>query len=136
MNRQPSAPLRVHLRLGLPGRPNRAQRPPLPPRRLLQTSTLAGFQYHQGEQFWSWLKPGHPLRLLRERTNPHDPRAVAVYWLDAHLGYLPRGENAAAAQLLDQGRYLVGRIVQLQESPDPWQRIGLEVYLEVAEVIP
>jgi len=130
MHRPLTAPFRLHLRLGLPGRLRKPERPRPPRRRLLQTSPLAGFQYHQGWQFWSCLKPGHPLRLLRERTNPHDPHAVAVYWLDAHLGYLPRKQNVEVARLLDRGRYLVARIAELKESPDPWQRIGIEVYLE------
>ncbi len=133
MSRTRPSLLRLPLCLVLPRRQRKPKRPPLPPRRLLQASPLAGFQHHQGTKFWSCLKAGHPLRLLRERTNPHDPKAVAVYWLDAQIGYLPKGENSEAAQLLDRGRYLVGRITALRESDDPWQRIGLEVYLE-AEV--
>jgi len=46
----------------------------------LQGSPIAGLQYHQGEAVWSWLREGHPLQLIREPHNRHDPHAVAVYW--------------------------------------------------------
>lgn len=89
----------------------------------LQESPIAGFQYHQGEVVWPRLRPGDPLRLVREPANRHDPRAVAVYWCDAQLGYLPRAENSAVAYLLDNGRRLHARIVRLKDDPSPWERV-------------
>lgn len=96
-------------------------------RALIQESPLAGFQYHQGERVWPHLWTGQPLRLVREPDNRHDSRAVAVYWRQAKLGYVPRNENAAVAQLLDRGQTLEARIVALKHNPNPWRRLRFAV---------
>lgn len=94
---------------------------------LIQESPVAGFQYHDGEAVWSRLSAGDPLRLLREPGNPHDRRAVAVYWGDAKLGYVPRVANTAVSQMMDRGERLTARIEHLRESRDPWKRVGVSI---------
>jgi hypothetical protein len=91
----------------------------------LQDPPLAGFQYHAGDTVWPFLKPGDGLRLIREPYNEYDDRAVALHWHDHKLGYIPRRDNAAIAQLLDHDKPLTARIETLQHSDDPWQRIGI-----------
>lgn len=93
----------------------------------LQTSSLAGFQYHHGEMLWSQLAIGQPLQLVREPGNAHDPRAVRIDWQGFKLGYIPRLDNAAVAQLLDRGESLEAVIVALNKSSNPWDRIKVEV---------
>lgn len=53
---------------------------PASSRILLQTSPLAGFQYHNGEALWPQLAIGQSLALTREADNPYDSRAVRVDW--------------------------------------------------------
>ena len=93
----------------------------------LQTSPVAGFQYHQGEMLWPRLAVGQPLQLLREADNRHDDRAVRVEWQGCKIGYIPRLDNAAVSQLLDRGEKLQAVITQLAESRNPWERVGVEV---------
>lgn len=70
------------------------------PRRLqLQTCALAGFQYHTGTAVWPMLAAGAPLSLVREPLNRYDERAVRVDWNGRILGYVPRLDNAAVAQI-------------------------------------
>ena len=115
------------------GSPWAARTAPKPTRRriLLQESPLAGFQYHAGPRLWLELVIGEPLELVREPDNPYDTRAVAVYWGDERIGYLPRLENAVAAGLMDRGERLSARIERLRTSRDPWERVRLSVWLEV-----
>ena len=94
---------------------------------LIQEGPVAGFQYHDGESVWSHLSAGGPLRLLREPGNPHDRRAVAVYWGDAKLGYVPRVANTAVSQMMDRGERLTARVEHLRESRDPWKRVGISI---------
>jgi len=96
---------------------------------LIPRSPLAGFQYHHGEALWSMLHEGDPLTLVRETENPHDKRAVRVDWQGLKLGYVPRMENTAVAQMLDQGERLTASIVRLRASTNPWDRIILAVEL-------
>jgi hypothetical protein len=103
------------------------------PRRsvLIQRSPLAGFQYHAGEAVWPRLAVGQPLALVREPANPYDARAVRIDWRGHKLGYLPRIENAAVAQMLDRGERIEARIAQLRVSPDPWERVEVAVELTI-----
>lgn len=98
---------------------------------LLQSSPLAGFQYHEGLRLWPQMKVGDRLALVREADNRHDRNAVRVEWQGHMLGYVPRADNAAVARLLDRGTRLEARIVRLQESSDPWERVLFEVYVGV-----
>jgi hypothetical protein len=98
---------------------------------LVQSSPLAGFQYHEGKALWDRMKIGDALTLVREPDNAHDPRAVRVEWQGHKLGYVPRKENEAVARQLDRGNRLEARIVQLRKHRDPWKRIEFEVFLRL-----
>lgn len=99
---------------------------------LIQESPVAGFQYHDGEKVWPRLSTGDSLRLLREPDNPYDRRAVAVYWRDSKLGYVPRAANTAVSQMMDRGERLVARVERLQESRNPWKRVELSIVARIA----
>jgi hypothetical protein len=93
----------------------------------LQTSPVAGFQYHQGETLWPQLAVGQPLQLVREADNQYDDRAVRVEWQGRKLGYIPRLDNAAVSQLLDRRERIEAVIASLAESGNPWERVQVEV---------
>jgi len=95
----------------------------------LQVSPLAGFQYHEGETLWPSLAVGQPLELVREPGNPYDARAIRVNWQGRKLGYIPRMDNAAVAQLLDRGAMVRAHVAGLQENRGPWERVQVEVSL-------
>ena len=98
---------------------------------LVQSSPLAGFQYHEGKALWGQMQVGDALTLVREPDNEHDPRAVRVEWQGHKLGYVPRKENEAVARQLDRGNKLEARIVQLRKHRDPWKRVEFEVFLKL-----
>ncbi|MEJ2610338.1 MAG: HIRAN domain-containing protein [Candidatus Thiodiazotropha sp.] len=94
---------------------------------VLQESPLAGFQYHRGPAIWPFLQVGEILHLKREPYNPHDRYAIAVWFKNEHLGYIPRHENRTIAQLLDQGEHLEASIVRLLEDDNLWHKIHFQV---------
>ena len=96
---------------------------------LIQESPVAGFEFHEGDAIWPSLAVGAKLALMREATNAHDPDAVAVYFQNNKLGYVPRAENSTIAQMLDRGESLEARITKLSIDEDPWQRIRITVTL-------
>ncbi len=96
---------------------------------LIQESPIAGFQFHRGDEIWQSLDVGEELKLVRESSNTHDPDAVAVYYHEDMLGYVPRGENGAIAQMLDRGESLEARISKLLIEEDPWERIRITISL-------
>ena len=103
----------------------RLTEPPLPPLEL----PLAGFRHHRAAGIWPFLKPGLELRLRREAWNHHDPQAVAVYYRQEKLGYLPRTDNASIARWLDQGRALRASIAALGADAERGGRVLLRVQL-------
>ncbi len=100
-------------------------------RMVVQSSPLAGFQYHEAATLWQQLRVGDALELTREPQNPHDARAVSVAWQGHKLGYLPRRDNAAVAAEMDAGARVAARIERLQQGPDPWARLRVEVFVEL-----
>ncbi len=96
---------------------------------LVQSSPLAGFQYHAAGELWPELRVGDTVILIREPDNPHDGKAVRVEWRGRMLGYLPRAENRAVAAEMDRGGLVSGRIAKLREHRNPWQRVLIDVFV-------
>ena len=96
---------------------------------LVQSSPLAGFQFHAGAALWGRLQVGDALTLVREPENAHDSRAVRVEWRGVQLGYLPRAENEAVAAAMDRGEHVEGRIAALVSHKNPWRRVRIEVFV-------
>jgi len=99
-------------------------------RLLVQSSPLAGFNYHQAPDVWRSMRVGDALRLAREPDNVHDAGAVRVEWRGHTLGYVPRAQNAALAWAMDRGEILDARVSRLQPHRNPRKRIEFEVYVE------
>jgi hypothetical protein len=98
---------------------------------LVQSSPLAGFQYHAGETLWGEIRENDALTLAREPDNPHDAKAVRIEWRGQKLGYLPRRENAAVAAALDAKEPVEARIAKLRQHRNPWQRVLIEVFVRL-----
>jgi len=96
---------------------------------LLQESPIAGFQHHRGTAIWPFLREGEKLNLVRESINQHDPNAIAVYFRNDKLGYVPKRENATLAQMLDRGEKLDAQIIRLLDEENPWRRVRFQVSL-------
>lgn len=98
---------------------------------LLLKTRLAGYRYYQADKAYKYLLPGDELELRREPQNPQDHRAVEVYWGGEKLGYLPREDNSAIAQLMDRKERLRAIVSEIRNTRNYWERIWIEVYLIV-----
>ena len=96
---------------------------------LLQESPVAGFQYYRGNAIWPLLRVGEKLSLVRESFNDHDRDAVAVYFRNDKLGFVPQSENRTIAQMLDRGDSLEATISRVLNESDPWERIRISICL-------
>ncbi len=61
---------------------------------------IAGFTYYDGLEVIDQLTLGTVVVLKSEPENPHDPYAVAVYFGETKLGYVPQAKNSYISQLL------------------------------------
>jgi hypothetical protein len=96
---------------------------------LLQESRIAGFQYYRGDAIWPILGVGKRLSLVRESFNEHDREAVAVYFGNDKLGFVPQTENSSIAQMLDRGEHLEATISRVLNDTDPWERVRMSIFL-------
>jgi hypothetical protein len=97
---------------------------------LVQSSLLAGFNYHQAPEVWQGMRIGDALKLEREPDNVYDAGAISVQWRGHKLGYVPRAQNAALAWAMDRGESLDARVSRLQPHRNPRKRIEFEVYVD------
>lgn len=88
--------------------------------------------YYDAARVLPELRVGDSLELRREPDNRHDGRAVEVWWRNRKLGYLPRVENAAVAQMADAGQRLECAVVDVVPSKFPWGAVTVQVDLLVS----
>ncbi len=96
---------------------------------IVQQSPIAGFQYYEGDNIFHLLRLNTPLQLKRDLKNTYDKNAVAIYAQGKKLGFVPRADNTAVAQMLDRNEKISARIVELTISENPWERVRFEVVL-------
>ncbi|MFH6636419.1 HIRAN domain-containing protein [Streptococcus suis] len=70
------------------------------PTRNVQDFHLAAFAYYDGLDVIDQLKPGTPVQLVGEPSNPHDSEAVAIFYQSTKLGYIPSDKNSLISRLI------------------------------------
>lgn len=98
---------------------------------------IAGFTFWEGCRAFFELKVGKSLKLIREHDNRFDPCAVAIYYKEYKLGYIPRTENQTIAQFLDLGYTDIFdvRIQRLSPDEHPEKQVGVVVFLKEASEV-
>jgi len=98
----------------------------------LMNCHIAGFGYWEGCEAFGLLKIGTQLELVREEDNKFDPYAVAIYYQDYKLGFIPRNSNHDISKYLDMGLgdiYEV-RITRITPEVHPEDQVEVIVYVK------
>lgn len=95
-----------------------------------KTFHIAGFTYYNGVHAFSQLKIGSLLELKYEENNKHDDFAVALYFENKKIGYIPKSDNKSIAKILASGYPIFEAVVQ-QLLPDehPEQQVRVAVFV-------
>lgn len=96
---------------------------------LLYTEYVAGYQYAPVVKHEHKIKAGHPLRLVREPSNPYDNSAIAVYWQNVHVGYIRMADNRVLTSMMDQQMPLQARVKDIDLEAPTWERLTVEIGL-------
>jgi len=93
---------------------------------------IAGFGYWEGCEAFEHLKIGTKLELVREEDNRFDPYAVAIYYGEYKLGFIPRGSNHDISKYLDMGLEDIydARITRITPDVHPEQQVEVIVYIK------
>ena len=105
--------------------------------RHLSHFNIAGFTYWEGCIAFQKLKVGSQLRLVREADNKFDPHAVALYFGEHKLGFIPQDENQFISQFLDLGYTDMFDVRVQRLSPDthPEKQVGVVVFIKEANEV-
>ena len=103
-------------------------------RRHFNHFNLAGFSYYNGPVVFNDLKIGTELTLIPEPDNGYDAKAVAIYYGEDKLGFIPKGENDHISKLLEMGyNPFEVRIQRIDPHARPEEQVQVIVYLKEAE---
>lgn len=92
---------------------------------------IAGLTYYDAPLCFDKLKIGTKLSLVVEDDNKYDARAIAIYYKEHKLGFIPRVENRIFYKLLTMGYNTIFDIIIQQVSPDqnPEQQIRVVAHI-------
>ncbi len=104
-------------------------------RRHHSTFDIAGFTYWEGCLVFNELKIGSLLRIEREDDNKFDAYAVALYYQEHKLGFIPRSSNKEISKFLEQGytQIFEARINRLSPDAHPEGQVGVILFITPAE---
>ena len=93
---------------------------------------IAGFTYWDGTLAFQELIIGTKLQLRREEDNKFAPYAVAIYYKDYKLGFIPRDKNKEISKLCEQGYTGIfeARINRISQDEHQENQIGVIIYIK------
>lgn len=101
---------------------------------------IAGFQYYDGASVMPQIEVGTQFQLIPESSNRYDEYAVAIYFEQAKLGYLPAEDNKFIHLLLRLGKIdnsdLVVMVQSLDTTKHPYKQILVGMFLEGKSIFP
>ena len=101
-------------------------------KRHLANFHIAGFGYWDGAEAFEQLKIGTLLELRREPDNRFDAYAVAIYFGEYKLGFIPRDENREISKYLEMGYGDIyeTRIIRLSPQEHTEQQVEVTVKIK------
>ncbi|MBP7151868.1 MAG: HIRAN domain-containing protein [Paludibacteraceae bacterium] len=97
---------------------------------------IAGFSYWEGCLVFNELKIGTELTLMREEDNKFDPYAVAIYYGESKIGFIPRNANHEISKFLELGHtdLFEARINRITPDAHTESQVGVIVYIKPVKV--
>lgn len=74
------------------------------------------------------LLPETMLRMVRCPDNEHDRYAIAIYYKENRIGYVPRELNLVISRLMDAGKEFYARVVEVKQLNE-WTRIATKLFM-------
>lgn len=97
---------------------------------ILEKFVVAGYMYYNGELVEDALVRGTNLRLVREPMNPHDNNAIALYFDDIKIGFIPRKQNSTIANMIDGGIPVMAQIISVQDFHTDFHQLRAFAYMK------
>lgn len=90
---------------------------------------VRGFQYYHGPKIIHLINKYKLAELHREPDNKYDPDAIAVYFDEFKIGYVPREHNLILAKILDAGLIdIQAEIRHIEPKAQTWEQVNMAIY--------
>ncbi|MCM1035510.1 MAG: HIRAN domain-containing protein [Paludibacter sp.] len=92
---------------------------------------MTGFGYTEGYLVLDRMQPGDKLTMIREDENKYDHEAIALFYGELHVGYIPKRFNSQPAMLMDFGyaEILECVITSVDKEAHPNEQVQIRVNL-------
>ena len=90
---------------------------------------VAGTSFRKLEKVEAELLSKVQLEMKREGKNEFDAFAIALYFGDVKVGYIPKDKNEVISRLMDAGKAFYSTI-QAREWEGNWLRLDVKVYMK------
>lgn len=92
---------------------------------------IAGFTYYDGALAFKNLKIGTQVALKLDSDNKYDARAIAIYYKEHKLGFIPKSENRIFYKLFSVGleKFVEARIQRISKDEHPENQVQVVAHL-------
>lgn len=95
----------------------------------LKQCFVRGFSYYEGPNIINDINKSGTLEMVREPENEFDKRAIALYFNQQKIGYLPRESNKTLSILMDTDLLeFHAEITHIEADASDWEKIRIAVY--------
>ncbi len=96
---------------------------------MLFKTYIAGITHLDDDEPVDKLETGDKLILKRQPENRFDENAILVLdQKERKLGYVPEKDNIVFTRLMDAGKYLTAKVVDINDD-NYFRKVGIEIYL-------
>ncbi|MEN9447044.1 MAG: hypothetical protein RJA25_334 [Bacteroidota bacterium] len=89
---------------------------------------VAGTSFYNVKSIETELNENDKLDLQREPSNEYDEFAIAIYYKEQKIGFIPKIKNESVARLLDAGKKFHA-VIKTKNWEGNWLKLSIEVVL-------
>jgi hypothetical protein len=98
---------------------------------------VRGFQFADGLKILEQMEENQMLELVREPENKYDTNAIALYFNEHKIGFVPKEKNEILARLMDSETIvLMAEIVKIEPTAKAWENVFATIYILKEETEP
>lgn len=87
---------------------------------------VAGVQFHELDKVASRLTEGSELNMVEEHDNKYDPYAVALYFDNVQVGYVPKSISHLVTNALYE-YHIICKVQFVYMEAKPWNRLNVQI---------